>query len=162
LDYPDTVATTWALSFKEIEKANAAAAEILRCCAFLDPPDGIPEEVFKEGGQKLGPVLESIALNPVAWDEALSETFKFSLLRRDPNTGSLQIHRLVQAALKDRMDEGTRDSWAVRVVDALGYEVHPDSASPDGKYGIIYCGNPAISSVRLKAKSTTEVGTTAI
>jgi hypothetical protein len=146
LDHPDAVATTWALSFKEIEKANPAAAEILRCCAFLEPSDGIPEEVFKEGAQKLGPVLESVALDPVAWDDALSEIVKFSFLRRDSSTStsSLQIHRLVQVVLKDQMDEFTRDLWAVRVVNALGYKVHPDSISPDGKYGIIYCTNPTI------------------
>jgi SEFIR domain len=40
------VATTWALSFEKIEKANAAGcAELLKLCAFLHP-DAIPEEVF--------------------------------------------------------------------------------------------------------------------
>ena len=36
-DHPDPVATTWALSFEKIEKANPAAAELLRFCAFLIP-----------------------------------------------------------------------------------------------------------------------------
>jgi hypothetical protein len=35
-DHP-SVATTWALSFENIEKANPAAAELLRFCAFLHP-----------------------------------------------------------------------------------------------------------------------------
>lgn len=47
-DHPGPVAGTWALSFENIEKANPAAAELLRFCAFLHP-DGIPEEVFSEG-----------------------------------------------------------------------------------------------------------------
>ena len=42
-DHPDPVATTWALSFENIEKANPAAAELLRFCAFLHP-DGIPKK----------------------------------------------------------------------------------------------------------------------
>ena len=52
-DHPDPVATTWALSFENIEKANPAAAELLRFCAFLHP-DGIPEEVFSEGARNSG------------------------------------------------------------------------------------------------------------
>src|SRR5438445_13431867 len=37
LDYPETVATTWSLSFQQVEQANPAAAELLRFCAFLAP-----------------------------------------------------------------------------------------------------------------------------
>ena len=32
-DYPESVATTWALSFEKIEEASPAAAELLRFCA---------------------------------------------------------------------------------------------------------------------------------
>src|SRR5207248_7600244 len=44
-DYPDSVATTWSLSFKQIEQTSPAAAELLRFCAFLHP-DTIAEEMF--------------------------------------------------------------------------------------------------------------------
>jgi hypothetical protein len=46
--YPDSVATTWALSFQKVEQDNPAAADLLRLCAFLDP-DQIPEELISEG-----------------------------------------------------------------------------------------------------------------
>src|SRR5205814_6116651 len=42
-DYPHTVATTWSLSFEQVEQQNPAAADLLRLCAFL-APDAIPEE----------------------------------------------------------------------------------------------------------------------
>src|SRR5260221_4747431 len=45
--HPESVATTWSLSFHKIKEANAAAAELLQMCAFL-APDAIPEEVFSE------------------------------------------------------------------------------------------------------------------
>ena len=41
-DHPESVATTWDISFKKIEEANPAATELLRFCAFLHP-DEIPE-----------------------------------------------------------------------------------------------------------------------
>ncbi len=35
--YPASVATTWSLSFEQVEQTNPAAAELLRLCAFLAP-----------------------------------------------------------------------------------------------------------------------------
>ncbi|MBV9256872.1 MAG: helix-turn-helix domain-containing protein, partial [Ktedonobacteraceae bacterium] len=49
-NYPDSVATTWSLSFHKVEQSNPAAAELLRLCAFL-APDHIPEELLTDGAQ---------------------------------------------------------------------------------------------------------------
>ena len=113
------VATTWALSFEKIEKANAAGAELLKLCAFLHP-NAMPEEVFREGAPALGPALVALGSDKFAWNDALFEILKYSLLRRDANASTLEIHRLVQAVLKQGMDEATQRRWAecaVRAVD---------------------------------------------
>src|SRR6266852_4744591 len=47
--YPDSVATTWLLSFQKVHQANPAAAELLHLCSFL-APDRIPEELLRDGG----------------------------------------------------------------------------------------------------------------
>ena len=115
----NSVASTWILSFENIEKANPAAAELLRFCAFLDP-DVIPEELFAKGAPELGPVLGTIVRDALALDSVFSELSNYSLVRRDANAGTLEMHRLVQALLKQGMDEGTQRLWAeraVRVVD---------------------------------------------
>jgi tetratricopeptide (TPR) repeat protein len=117
-DHPDPVATTWALSFDKVEQANSAAAELLRFCAFLHP-DGIPEEIFSKGAAELGPMLGSVASNALAWNNAWTEVLKYSLLRRDPNARTLEIHRLVQTVLKQGMDEATHRLWAERAVRAV-------------------------------------------
>jgi tetratricopeptide (TPR) repeat protein len=117
-DYPESVATTWALSFENIEQANPAAAELLKLCAFLHP-DPIPEEVFREGAAELGPVLGAAASDELALNRAIAEILKYSLLHRDPNVKTLEIHRLVQAVLKQGMDEATQRSWAERAVRAV-------------------------------------------
>ena len=59
LDHPKPVATTWSLSFAEVEKRSAAAADLLRVCAFLHP-DAIPEEIITEGAAQLGPNLQAV------------------------------------------------------------------------------------------------------
>src|SRR5215472_964271 len=53
-DYPHTVASTWALSFQQVEQQDAAAADLLRLCAYLHP-DAIAEEILSEGANELGP-----------------------------------------------------------------------------------------------------------
>src|SRR5205807_1852992 len=59
-NYPDSVATTWSLSFQKIEQANPAAAELLRLCAYLSP-DTIPEELIRDGTPYWSPLLQHAA-----------------------------------------------------------------------------------------------------
>ena len=113
--HPDPVAATWSLSFEKVEKANPAAAELLRFCAFLHP-DAIPEEIITKGASELGPVLQPVAEEPIQLNKAIGELLKYSLVRRDSNTKTLTIHRLVQAVLKDGMSEGEQRQWAERAV----------------------------------------------
>jgi tetratricopeptide (TPR) repeat protein len=117
-DHPDPVATTWSLSFKNVEQANPAAAELLRFCAFL-APDAIPEELFTESAAGLGPILEPVASNPSSLNAAIRELLKYSLIHRDPETSTLSIHRLVQEVLKHQMDEESQRQWAERAVRAI-------------------------------------------
>ena len=117
-DHPDPVATTWSLSFKNVEQANPAAAELLRFCAFL-APDAIPEELFTESAAELGPILEPVASDLSSLNAAIRELLKYSLVHRDPETNTLSIHRLVQEVLKDQMDEETQRLWAERAVRAV-------------------------------------------
>ena len=119
-DHPQSVATTWSLSFKMVQQTNPAAVELLRLCAFLHP-DAIPEEIITEGAPDLGPVLQSIASDPFNLNEAIGALLSFSFVHRDPAAKTLSIHRLVQAVLKDGdgMDESTQRMWAERTVRAV-------------------------------------------
>lgn len=117
-DYPRTVATTWDLSFQQVEAASPAAAELLRFCAFLDF-DAIPEVILMIGASELGPILAPVAADPYDLEEAVQALRRYSLLRRDPATTTLTIHRLVQAVLLDRMDEATQRMWVERALRAL-------------------------------------------
>ncbi len=113
--HPEPVATTWSLSFEKVERANPAAAELLRLCAFLHP-DEIPEAMIAEGASELGPILQPVAEDEMELNEAIGELRKYSLVKRDPEKKILNIHRLVQAVIKDRMDKETQREWAERVV----------------------------------------------
>jgi tetratricopeptide (TPR) repeat protein len=123
-EHPEPVATTWSLSFDQVEHNSVAAADLLRLCAFLHP-DAIPQELITEGMADLGPPLEPLGTDPLALNAALKELRAYSLVRRDPSTQTLSLHRLVQAVLKDSMKEQTQREWAERSVRAV------DLAFPD-------------------------------
>src|SRR3989440_162250 len=117
-DHPAPVATTWSLSFQKVEQVDPAAADLLRLCAFLSP-DILPEEIITEGAAELGPALASIASDPFKLNEAIEALQKFSLVRRDPFAKALSIHRLVQAVLRDGLDNHAQGTWAERTVRAV-------------------------------------------
>jgi hypothetical protein len=99
--HPQSVAATWSLSFQKIERADPAAADLLRLCAFF-APDAIPNEVIIDGTTDLNRVFRSIASDPLRLNAAIGELLKYSLIRRNPDQ-TLTVHRLVQAVLKEDM-----------------------------------------------------------
>jgi hypothetical protein len=119
-DHPESITVTWIRPLIAVEQANPAAAELLRFCAFLHP-DAIPEELIIKAGSELGPILGPIATDPFDLDAAVEELLKFSLVRRDPDKKTLNIHPLVQDVVKDRMDENTQREWAIRTVRAVNF-----------------------------------------
>jgi tetratricopeptide (TPR) repeat protein len=120
-DHPDSVATTWSLSFQRVAERNAAAADLLRLCAFL-APDAIPEEIITAGAEHLGPLLQTTARDPLALNKAIAALSAYSLIRRDPAEKTLSIHRLVQAVLRDAMSDNEAELWAERTVLAVSKE----------------------------------------
>jgi tetratricopeptide (TPR) repeat protein/transcriptional regulator with XRE-family HTH domain len=119
-DHPASVATTWSLSFQEVEQTNPAAADLLRLGAFL-APDAIPEEIITLGVDDLGPLLGPIATDPFALNDAFETLQKYSLVRRYPDENMFSIHRLVQAVLKENMDYSSQRIWAERTVQAVNH-----------------------------------------
>ena len=125
LDHPEPVATTWSLSFAQVQERSAAAADLLRVCAFLHP-DAIPEEIITEGAAELGPEVQAIARNPLVFNQAIRVLLSYSLLKRKPDEHLLSMHRLVQAVLKDGMDASTYHQWAERVMQAVNQTLPAD------------------------------------
>ncbi len=117
-DHPESVATTWSLSFEKVEQANPAAADLLRLCAFL-APDAIPEEIITKGAADLTPMLQSLASDPFLLDAAIKELLRYSLIQRDAEEKLLSLHRLVQAVIKEGMDQNAQRQWAERTMRAV-------------------------------------------
>ncbi len=125
-NYPDSVATTWSLSFQKVEQANPAAAELLRLCAFL-APDHIPEELLRDGAQYWPLSLQQAVVDSFAFDQLLETLLAFSLVKRLAEDHMLSIHRLVQAVQMGRMDSEVQQQWAERMIRAVNivFPRHP-------------------------------------
>ncbi len=117
-DYPDSVATTWSLSFHRVEQANPAAAALLRLCAFL-APDAIPEELLSKGASDWSLPLQQAAADAFALDQAIAELLRYSLIKRHDKSSTLSIHRLVQVVLRDTLSSEQQRRWAECVVRAV-------------------------------------------
>lgn len=117
-EHPETVATTWDLSFQRIERENPAAAELLRLCAFL-APDAIPEKLIAWGTAHCTSQLQKLAASDKSLNDAIRTLHSYSLIQRDPTTHMLLIHRLVQAVLIDAMPVEVRGEWKLRVIRIL-------------------------------------------
>ncbi|MEO1353867.1 MAG: tetratricopeptide repeat protein [Cyanobacteria bacterium J06635_15] len=121
-NYPESVATTWALNFQAVENYSKAAGELLRVSAFLNP-DEIPYEVFEKGagalGNLLAEALANMADDPVVFSDVLAPLIRYSLIQTDPGLRTYSIARLVQEVVKDELDEESRRRWAKCTIGAL-------------------------------------------
>lgn len=116
--HPASVVKTFALAFEKIQARNTGAAELLRLCAFL-APDSIPEELIITGAPQLGSVLQALVADPLRYHAALKDLLAYSLLRRDSETKTITVHRLVQAVIREQLSIEERQAWIRRVVQAF-------------------------------------------
>ncbi|MEO9030065.1 MAG: NB-ARC domain-containing protein, partial [Ktedonobacteraceae bacterium] len=117
-DHPEPVATTWSLSLDLVQQSDPIAVDFLRICAFLDP-DVIPEEILSEGLAEFIAPHASNQANQIRFNEILSVLLRFSLIRRNMETRTITIHRLVQAMIQDTMEKEVQGQWAKRAVQAV-------------------------------------------
>jgi tetratricopeptide (TPR) repeat protein/transcriptional regulator with XRE-family HTH domain len=129
-NYPDSVATTWSLSFQQIEQAHPAAAELLHLCAYLSP-DHIPEELFVQGAAHWPIRLQQAVTDSFTFNELLEALLAFSLVKRLAHERLLSLHRLVQAVQMDRMGPKEQRQWAQQVVYAVNALFPADAKEPD-------------------------------
>jgi transcriptional regulator with XRE-family HTH domain len=98
--YPRSLAAATALIADRLAGHDPAAAELASLCAFL-APEPIPEYLFTGATGLLPGELAVRAADPLAWRQTLAHMSRQSLARIDHR--GLQMHRLTQAILRDRL-----------------------------------------------------------
>jgi tetratricopeptide (TPR) repeat protein len=117
-DYEKTVATTWELAMEQVRNDSEAAAYLLDLSAFL-APDDIPLDLLRQGMDLLTEPLATAIADDWVWEDALTALQRYSLVDVSIETDSFSVHRLVQAAVRDRLDQDSQGKWAKIAVDLL-------------------------------------------
>ncbi|PRY02700.1 FxSxx-COOH system tetratricopeptide repeat protein [Allonocardiopsis opalescens] len=111
--YPRSVRATWDISFNGLEEDDRAAAALLRLCSFFGP-EPIAFQLLKMG--RLVPdtpePLAQVFRDALSLSRAIRKIGLYSLAQTDPIDNSVQIHRLVQAIIRDRLPEDERERYA--------------------------------------------------
>jgi tetratricopeptide (TPR) repeat protein len=105
--YPDTVLTTWDISFEHVQRLSVAGAQILEISAFLSP-DAIPTSLFREGGAHLPEELSWAAQDDLSFIAAMQAVHRFSLCTIDIERERFSVHRIMQAVVQDRLSVEVR------------------------------------------------------
>jgi hypothetical protein len=98
--YPRSLAAATGLIADRLAREDTAAGQLASLCAFL-APEPIPESLFTAAAGVLPAGLAARAGDPLAWAQTLAHVTAQSLARVDHR--GLQMHRLTQAILRDRL-----------------------------------------------------------
>lgn len=130
MDYQLPVAAAWNVSLDRLVVSNPAAFRLLQLCSFL-APEPIPRSLL--GGAHntdIHPELNAALRDPMRLNRAIRDINRYALARVNHRTNSIQMHRLIQAVLNDRMSEPERESMRRSAHLLLASGDRNDPASP--------------------------------
>ncbi|MFD4142745.1 FxSxx-COOH system tetratricopeptide repeat protein [Streptomyces sp. NPDC058572] len=131
-DQPNSVAAAgWLLSMAEMRGHSPAAADLLEICSFFGA-DPIPMDLLYST-----PVKDALSLAPAEPRDALTisrifrQINRYGLAKADQSAGTVTVHRLVQAEIRESLSQDRR-SHLRSVVHAALAECDPrHPAAPD-------------------------------
>jgi tetratricopeptide (TPR) repeat protein len=110
VDYQLPVAAAWNVSLDRLVVSNPAALRLLQVCSFF-AAEPIPRTLIASGhSADIHPELNTALRDPMRLNRAIREINRYALARIDHRTNSVQMHRLIQAVLVDRMSEAEREA----------------------------------------------------
>ncbi|MCK2017946.1 SIR2 family protein [Peribacillus frigoritolerans] len=120
INYNYTLATTWEISFEEIDIQNSIALEFIYLCSFLSP-DEISLDMFSSNSDSPKFIKENIPTE-LELDELLSILRSFSLIKS--SEFGFSIHRLVQAIIIDKLPKSKRELFIEVALDLIKNSWH--------------------------------------
>ncbi|MCT2584309.1 tetratricopeptide repeat protein [Actinophytocola sp. S1-96] len=103
-DYEVSVAAAWNVSFDELRTRNPAAHQILHICAFFSP-EPISRDLFTGVSRvvSISPELDAALRDPIKLARAIRDINRYGLAKIDHGNNTIQLHRLVQLVLRNRV-----------------------------------------------------------
>jgi hypothetical protein len=135
--YSKTVASTWVLVFDRLRQTDAVAVGLLRLLAFC-APEAIPLRLLLQSrpglagrlGQEVAPVLAPLLEDPLAAGDAIGALRRYSLAT-PAASGSVSVHRLVQAVTADQMPAELAEAWRLAAAALIEAAIPADTVLPE-------------------------------
>ncbi|MEU1273826.1 FxSxx-COOH system tetratricopeptide repeat protein [Streptomyces sp. NPDC005799] len=131
VEYPSSVGATWNISINRLRQESPAAARLLELCSFLSAE---PISMTLVGSDAM---IRSL----LPYDKDLRARYmlgkvtqalnRFALAKVDSTDNSIQVHRLVQAAVRDSMEPEAFNDTAHEVHRILAAARPPEGAVDD-------------------------------
>ncbi|MEV7995753.1 FxSxx-COOH system tetratricopeptide repeat protein, partial [Streptomyces sp. NPDC086077] len=139
-DYQLPVAAAWNVSLDHLETRSPAALRLLQLCSYF-APDPISRSIFSGlGNSSIFPELDAALNDPMRLARAIREVNRYSLARIDHRTNSIEMHRLVQLVLNNRMtpEEQSRMRHGAHTLLAAADPKSPESPASWPRYAELY------------------------
>ncbi|MFE0510637.1 FxSxx-COOH system tetratricopeptide repeat protein [Streptomyces sp. NPDC058964] len=102
-DYSLPVAAAWNVSLDHLETRSLGALRLLQLCSYFEPAPISRSILADHGPSDIDPALDPVLNDPLRLARAIREINRYSLARVDHRTNSIEMHRLVQRVLINRM-----------------------------------------------------------
>ncbi|MFI9154136.1 FxSxx-COOH system tetratricopeptide repeat protein [Streptomyces sp. NPDC053367] len=127
-DYPVSVAAAWDISLERLRESNPGARQLLDICASM-APEPIPRSMLRGSrGVNITPEIDPLLRESIKLNRAVRDLSQFSLVRIDPRSDTLQMHRLLQTVLLAKLSPEQREKMRDAAHQLL-------SAAKPGPYG---------------------------
>src|SRR3954471_7246813 len=127
LGYSGRIDTAWALSLERLSGQDPAAVQLLQLAAFL-APEPIPLSLINDHAAVLDEPLHTTAADPDALADTIGALVVYSLARR--SAGGFQLHRLVQAVIRQQLTPDRQHATAEQVLGLLAAASPGDPEDP--------------------------------
>lgn len=140
-DYPLNLEATWQISIDRLSRRSPAGVRLLELCAFMAPAISLDLIYGQQTMDVLVPLDSSLRV-PMMLGRVTQEINRLALAKIDTQNNELQIHRLMQAYLRNRLAEEDR-STTLHLVHRILAAARPTRGDTDdprnwGQYALIW------------------------
>jgi hypothetical protein len=137
--YPTPVAAAWGVAFDKLSQTAPASVQLLELCAFFGA-EPISVKLLPMGRYAPLPApLSGAVRDDIPLRRAVRDIQRYGLAKVNPTANSIQLHRLVQAVLRDRLTDEQRDAYRRSVHEILAaYNPGDPTDNPDESWSRHY------------------------
>ncbi|TDC96980.1 FxSxx-COOH system tetratricopeptide repeat protein [Actinomadura sp. 7K507] len=114
--FPQSVAMTWSVTFRQLREASPAAARLLELLAFFSSEPIALDLVYSKEAARILARHDETLRDKLVIGKHVREISRFALAKVDQGNKSIQVHPLVQAVIRHGLDPD--------VAEASRHDVH--------------------------------------